>query len=293
MTLLDVIRRDGYLLGDGAMGTMLQDAGLDDGGAPELWNLEKPDIVSGILDAYAAAGAGYLTTCTFGGSGARLAMHGLDDQVHRLNEAGALLARRVADKRGILVAGNVGPTGELLFPVGTLEPDDATELFTTQIGGLIDGGCDFILIETMSDLSEVEAAVAAARRVIDGVPIMATMSFDTNLRTMMGVKPAQAVQRLAAAGVDVVGANCGRGPNEMRMIMREMRDAQPDGVLLGAQSNAGLPRPVADRFEYDATPEVMAAWAVAMLRLGVTVIGGCCGTTPRHIAAMRDALASE
>ena len=242
--LYTAIEEHGFLLGDGAMGTVLQDRGLIDGGAPELWNLEHADEIEAILDGYAAAGARYLTTNTFGGTAARLALHGLDTRVEEINRAGAERARVVADRYDILVAGDVGPTGELLFPLGTLESDDATAQFAAQVRGLVAGGADFILIETMSALEEVAAAVAAVREVAPAMDIAVTMSFDTNLRTMMGVKPAVAVQEIAALGVRVIGANCGRGPDEMTTIIAEMVAARPEGVYLLAQSIAGLPRPV-------------------------------------------------
>jgi 5-methyltetrahydrofolate--homocysteine methyltransferase len=287
--ILDVLEQGDAILGDGAMGTMLQEAGLDDGGAPELWNVERPDVIEGILEAYAAAGAQLLTTCTFGGSRPRLAMHQLEDRVEEINRAGAELARRVADRHpGAFVLGDVGPSGELMEPMGTLTPESAQELFAEQIRGLVAGGADAILIETMSDLAEVEAAVRAAQAEAPGLPILATMSFDTNLRTMMGVKPGQAVEAIAAMGVRVIGANCGRGPDEMRTIAAEMAEARPAGVFLMAQSNAGLPHLVGDRFAYDGTPEVMAEWARDMRALGVDVVGACCGSTPAHVEAMRD-----
>jgi 5-methyltetrahydrofolate--homocysteine methyltransferase len=291
VSIVEIISRDGYLLGDGAMGTMLQDAGLLDD-APERWNTTHPEVIERVMEHYAEAGAGFVTTCSFGGSAPRLALHGLQQDVVGINRTAASVARRVADRHRILVAGDVGPTGELLEPLGALAADEARDVFACQIRGLVDGGCDFILIETMSDLAEVEAAIDATRVEAPRMPIMATMSFDTNLRTMMGVTPKAAVTRLSERGVDVVGANCGRGPDEMTLIMRQMRDACPGGTLLAAQTNAGMPRAVGDQFVYDADPDVLAAWALSMRSLGVGVIGGCCGSTPSHIAAMRDALAA-
>ncbi len=291
MNLYDLLERDPIMLGDGAMGTMLQGLGLDDGGAPELWNVERPDVIAGVLGGYAEAGARYLTTNTFGGTAPRLVLHGLDDRVEELSRAGAEVARAVADRFSILVGGDVGPTGELLHPLGTLEAAEAQALFETQIRGLVAGGCDFVLIETMSALEEMEAAVRAAQAVAPGMPITATMSFDTNLRTMMGVTPAQAVETIAGWGVRVIGANCGRGPDEIETIMSQMAAARPDGVFLMAVTNAGLPKLVGDEFIYDGAPDVLAASARRLCEVGVNVIGGCCGSTPAHVAAMRDALA--
>ncbi|MFZ4511127.1 MAG: homocysteine S-methyltransferase family protein [Candidatus Nanopelagicales bacterium] len=289
--LLDALD-DGPLLGDGAMGTMLQDLGNDEGGAPELWNVERVDIVEGVLEGYASSGSRLLTTNTFGGTRARLQMHGLEDRVEELNQAAAALARSVADRHpGTFVLGDIGPSGELMEPMGDLTIDSAAELFAEQVRGLVAGGVDGILIETMSDLSEVEAAVTAARKEAPGLPVFATLSFDTNLRTMMGVSPAMAVQAISDMGVDVVGANCGRGLDEMRIIAAQLAEAGAGRVRLMVQSNAGLPKLQGDTFVFDGTPEEMAGYAVEMRDLGFTVIGACCGSTPAHIAAMRDALA--
>lgn len=289
--LLDALD-DGPLLGDGAMGTMLQDLGNSEGGAPELWNVEHIDVVEGVLEGYASAGSQLLTTNTFGGTRARLQMHGLEDRVEELNQAAAELARRVADRHpGTYVLGDIGPSGELMEPMGELTVDSAAEMFGEQIRGLVAGGVDGILIETMSDLAEVEAAVTAARLEAPGLPVFATLSFDTNLRTMMGVSPAMAVQSIAEMGVDVIGANCGRGLDEMRIIAAQLAEAGGGKVRLMVQSNAGLPKLQGDTFVFDGTPEEMAAYAVEMRDLGFTVIGACCGSSPAHIAAMRDALA--
>jgi 5-methyltetrahydrofolate--homocysteine methyltransferase len=272
---------------DGAMGTLLQDSGLEDGAPGELWNLENPDAVRAAHAAYAEAGARLLTTNTFGGTRPRLDMHGLGDRVGEVNWTAAQLARSVADERGLLVAGDLGPTGELLAPLGTMTPEEAQALFAEQLAALVEGGIDLVLVETLSDLGEADAALAAAREIAPDLPVVVTMSFDTNLRTMMGVRPGDAVAHLAAAGADAVGANCGRGPDEMEMIAAEMVQARPGDLLLIAQSNAGLPQVVGDHFEYDAAPGDMAAHADRLAELGIDLVGGCCGSTPAHIAAMR------
>ncbi len=275
---------------DGAMGTLLQDRGLADGAPGELWNLDNPDAVRGAHEAYAGAGSRLLTTNTFGGTRPRLELHGLGDRVVEVNRTAARLARSVADDRGLLVAGDLGPTGELLAPLGTLTHEEATELFEEQIVGLVEGGIDLVLVETLSDLAEADAALDAARQVAPGLPVAVTMSFDTNVRTMMGVRPGDAVAHLAAAGADAVGANCGRGPEEMELIAAEMVRARTDDVLLVAQSNAGLPQLVGDQFEYDASPDELGAHASRLAELGIDLVGGCCGSTPAHIAAMNAAV---
>ncbi|WP_374458017.1 homocysteine S-methyltransferase family protein [Nocardioides sp.] len=275
---------------DGGMGTLLQDSGLEDGAPGELWNLENPDAIRAAHTGYADAGSRILTTNTFGGTRPRLDMHGLGDRLAEVNRNAAQIARSVADPRGLLVAGDLGPTGELLAPLGTMTPQEAQALFAEQLRGLVEGGIDLVLVETLSDLGEADAAVAAAREVAPDLPVVVTMSFDTNVRTMMGVRPGEAVAHLAAAGVDAVGANCGRGPEEMELIAAEMVAARTGDVLLVAQSNAGLPQVVGDHFEYDATPGDLAAHAQRLAGLGIDLVGGCCGSTPAHIAAMRATL---
>jgi 5-methyltetrahydrofolate--homocysteine methyltransferase len=213
-------------------------------------------------------------------------MHGLGDRVAEVNRTAAQIARSVADEHGLLVAGDLGPTGELLAPLGALTREEAQGLFAEQLIGLVEGGIDLVLVETLSDLGEAEAALAAAREVAPGLPVAVTMSFDTNMRTMMGVRPADAVAHLATAGADAVGANCGRGPAEMEIIAAEMTRARIGDLLLIAQSNAGLPQVVGDHFEYDASADDLAAHASRLAELGIDLIGGCCGSTPAHIAAM-------
>jgi len=283
-------RHNGPLLGDGAMATMLQEVGLTGGAAPELWNVDNPDAVEAVYRGYVEAGSHIITTNTFGGTTARLKMHDLEDRLAELNATGVQLARKVADEAGdVLVGASVGPTGELLDPLGVMTMDEATELFAEQVAVMAEAGADFILTETMSDLQEVEAAVRAVEQATD-LPIVSMLTFDTNLHTMMGVSPKQAVETMASWGVQVIGANCGNGPDEIRTVMTEMVAHRPPGVVLYAQSNAGLPVLQGDDVIYDGTPEVMADYARQMKALGVDVIAGCCGTTPTHLRAMRKAL---
>jgi len=283
----EMLGRGRIILGDGAMGTMLHRAGLTIG-APEQWNVKRPDAVLAIHRAYVEAGSDFISTNTFGGTRNRLRLDELQDRVAELNEAGARLAREAAGEK--LVAGSMGPTGELMEPLGALTPDGARASFTEQAVALRAGGVDFALIETMSALEEVEAAVAGARAA--GLPVAVTMSFDTNFRTMMGVKPVAALAALAGWGVGIVGANCGNGPAEIERVMTEMSAAPHAGVALMAKSNAGMPRWQDDRITYGGTPEVMGDYARRMVEIGVRVIGGCCGTTPEHVAAMRRAIDS-
>ncbi len=289
--LAALLGADRPVLLDGGMGTLLQDSGLEDGAPGELWNLENQDAVRAAHTAYADAGSRILTTNTFGGTRPRLDMHGLADRLLEVNRNAARVARSVAEPRGLLVAGDLGPTGELLAPLGAMTPEEAQAIFAEQLAGLVEGGIDLVLVETLSDLGEADAALAAAREVAPDLPVVVTMSFDTNVRTMMGVRPGEAVAHLAAAGADAVGANCGRGPAEMELIAAEMVEARTGDVLLVAQSNAGLPQVVGDHFEYDATPGDLAAHAQRLAGLGIDLVGGCCGSTPAHIAAMRATLA--
>lgn len=282
------------ILGDGAMGTMLQAAGLTTGGAPEEWNVTRPDVITGIYQGYVDAGSQIITTNSFGGTRFRLGRENLEAHGHEFNLAAARLARAVADAADheVLVAGDIGPSGEIMAPLGTLTPEDARAAFAEQAAALAEGGVDFFLIETMSALEEVEAAIQGIRAV-SALPIAATMTFDTRFRTMMGVKPAQALEALYGWGLRVIGANCGNGPEEIERVIGEMAAVKPADVYLIAQSNAGLPKYTQKKIHYDGTPEVMAGYALKMKALGVKYIGACCGSTPAHIAAMGEALREE
>ncbi len=276
---------------DGGMGTLLQDLGLDDGGSGELWNVDRPDAIRDAHRSYAEAGAQILTTNTFGGTRPRLDMHGLGDRVHELNEAAARLAREVADEHGILVAGDLGPTGELMAPLGTMDAAEAQAIFEEQLAGLRDGGIDVVLIETMSDLAEVDGGGRGGTGRRTGHSGHRHAQLRHQPPHDDGRAPRRAVAALAAAGVDAVGANCGRGPEEMAQIAAELADARPEGLLLVAQSNAGLPQVVGDHFEYDATPADMAVHAEDLRALGIDLIGACCGSTPEHTSAISKAIA--
>ncbi len=279
------------ILLDGAMGTMLMAAGLEAGTPPEEWNLVHPDRVRGVHQAYIEAGSQIFLTNSFGGTSFRLGTHGLGERVAEINAAAASIGRSVADAAGhpVLVAGSMGPTGQLLEPVGTLTYEAAVSAFKDQAAGLADGGVDLFWIETMSDLTEVKAAVAGIREVSD-LPITATMSFDTNGHTMMGVSPTQAVKELRKLDLVAVGANCGTGSDELLIAIQAMRDADPEATLI-AKANAGIPQIVGGEVVYNGTPEVMAAYAKQAYQIGAQLIGGCCGNTPAHVQAMAIALA--
>jgi 5-methyltetrahydrofolate--homocysteine methyltransferase len=279
------------LLADGGMGTMLMNAGLLFGDPPEQWNVlpDKRQHVRAIHRGYLDAGAQIILTNSFGGTPFRLKLHNLQGQTFELNRAAAELARAEAGER--VVAGSIGPSGELFEPMGALTYDAAVEGFAAQVAGLAAGGVDVLWIETMSDLNEVRAAVQGARRAAPNLPIVATMTFDTRGFTMMGVSPAEAVEALGALGLAAVGGNCGNGPAEIEAVIYAMHEARPDIPLI-AKSNAGMPEIVDGQAVYSGTPDVMADYARRVRAFGATIVGACCGSTPAHIRAMHQALHS-
>jgi 5-methyltetrahydrofolate--homocysteine methyltransferase len=278
------------ILLDGAMGTLLMDSGLAQGDPPEEWNVLQPKRIQEVHKAYIDAGSRIVLTNTFGGSRYRLKLHGLQDRVAELNRAAAVNARIVADRTTelVAVAGSMGPTGELLEPMGTLTFEEAREAFAEQAAALTDGGVDVLWIETMSDLDEVKAAVAGAQSA-SNLPIVATMSFDTRGYTMMGVSPAKALESLGGLDLIAVGGNCGSTLAETGAALEAMRSLDMDALLI-AKPNAGIPRWIDNDLVYDGTPEIMADFARRMRDLGVQLIGSCCGSTPDHTRAMRAAL---
>jgi 5-methyltetrahydrofolate--homocysteine methyltransferase len=278
----------GILILDGATGTELQKLGLPAGMAPELWNLQNPEAVKKNYQAYIDAGADIILTNSFGGTRARLELENAGDLVHEVNLAAARLAREVAGD-SVLVLGSMGPTGVLMTPMGELTFEKATGLFAEQAAALAEGDVDGIHIETMSDLQEAKAAVVGARQTTD-LPITITMSFDMHGRTMMGVKPEDAVKELATLDVVAIGVNCGRTLEENLVALTAMRTAVPDIVLI-AKPNAGMPR-IGDEGEavYDVTPEYMADYAARFGEQHVKILGGCCGSTPAHIKAVKEAM---
>lgn len=287
----ELIETDRPILADGAMGTMLFANGLEFGDPPEVWNLSHPDVVRRIHRGYLEAGSSIVLTNTFGGNRFRLGLHGLSDRVDELNRTAAILLRAEVNAAGggAIVAGDIGPSGEIMAPLGTLDPDEAVIGFAEQARALAVGGADVIWIETMSDLEEIRCAIEGARRGAPGLPIIATMTFDTRGRTMMGVTPEQAARSLLDWGADAIGGNCGNGPEELVPVVAKMHAIAPDALIV-AKSNAGIPELVDLRTVYRAGPDEMAARAVELRGAGARIVGACCGSTPEHLARMREAL---
>lgn len=285
----DRLAAGGVLVADGAMGTMLMERGLQPGGPPEAFNLDRLDALEEIAREYLNAGADIIQTNTFGGSRLKLAQYSLDDRVAQINEKAVQAVRRAVESNAY-VSGSCGPTGQFLKPYGEVEPAEMLDVFREQIGVLVSAGVDIICIETMSDLGEATCAVKAAIE-IGSVPVMATMTFDQTPKgfyTIMGVTIEQAVKALEAAGADVVGSNCGNGIENMVSIARECRKFTRLPIVI--QSNAGIPELKGDVAVYPETPDFMAARVEELLAAGVKIIGGCCGTTPVHIRAIREAV---
>jgi 5-methyltetrahydrofolate--homocysteine methyltransferase len=292
-TLQSLLAESGYLLADGAMGTMLFAAGLGHGGSPELWNVEYPEKVAAVHREYLEAGAQILLTNTFGCNRFRLQLHNLEARTAEFNRAAARLLRLEVDASGkrALVAGDIGPTGGLIQPLGELTSEEVSDAFAEQAAALIEGGVDLIWIETMAALEEMQAAVAGVRRYSADIPIITTMTFDTRGRTMMGVTPERAIRELSLFGAAAIGGNCGNGPEEIIGVVEKMRQTAPDAILV-AKANAGVPVLEKGRPVYRATPEDMAVYAVQARNAGAHIIGACCGSTPAHIRSIAATLKS-
>jgi 5-methyltetrahydrofolate--homocysteine methyltransferase len=289
-----LLEKDHLILADGAMGTMLFEAGLQFGDPPEGWNLDHPAEVGRIHQGYLEAGARILLTNTFGGNRFRLGMHNLDGRVAELNRAGATVARGAVRAVGdrALVAGDIGPSGRILAPLGDMEYPEAVAGFAEQAKALAEAGVDLFWIETMSDLEEIHAAMEGVRQAAGDVPLITTMTFDTRGRTMMGVTPEEAARALLSWGASAVGGNCGNGPDEIEAVVRKMRAVAPDAVLV-AKANAGIPRLVKGRAVYGAGPAEMAEYAATVAAAGARIVGACCGSTPAHLKSMAEALDRE
>jgi 5-methyltetrahydrofolate--homocysteine methyltransferase len=284
-TLRQILQSGKVLIADGATGTMLMAAGLPAGSAPELWNVERPEQIIALHQAYLQAGSQIILTNTFGGSRIKLDKFGLGERVRELNLAAARLAQQASQGKAF-VAGDIGPTGELMQPMGPLTPEAAFQAFAEQAAALAEGGVDALWVETMTDLSEAKAAVAAALQAAD-LPVFCSLSFGRKARTMMGVSAKQAAQELWPLGLSAIGANCGEGLEMIPEVLRQMGEALPGAPLI-VKPNAGLPRLVGGQTTYDLAPGDFAAQMKEFISLGARVIGSCCGSSPAYIAALRD-----
>jgi 5-methyltetrahydrofolate--homocysteine methyltransferase len=283
----DRLQKPEVIVADGAMGTMLFQRGLKSGDCPEKINIENPEVLEEITKLYFDAGAEILQTNTFGGSPLKLAMYSLDGKTEEINANAVCAARKIVSGKAY-VAASCGPTGKLLEPFGDTSEDKIFSAFKRQMRILIDEGVDIICIETMTDLNEAVLAVKAARSISNSIPIAATMTFDETPKgffTIMGVTIEQASKELKAAGADIIGSNCGNGIANMVKIAEEFK--KQTELPISIRSNAGLPYIKDGYIAYPETPEFMAEHANKLIRLGVKIIGGCCGTRPEHIAALR------
>ena len=280
-----------WLLADGATGTNLFNMGLMSGDAPEMWNLEQPEKIVALYRGAIDAGSDIFLTNSFGANASRLKLHGAEGRVHELNRAAAEIARNEADRedRRIIVAGSMGPTGEIFAPMGSLTHEAAVEMFHEQAEGLKDGGADVLWVETISAWEEYRAAAEGIAKA--GMPWVGTMSFDTAGRTMMGLTSADLVKKIGKLDHQPLGfgANCGVGASDLLRTVLGFAAAGPELPIV-AKGNAGIPKYHDGHIHYDGTPELMADYAVLARDCGATIIGGCCGTTPEHLSHMRKAL---
>ena len=291
--LLERLAR-GPLLADGAMGTQLYQRGIGFDQSFDGLNLTRATIVEAVHRDYLAAGAELIETNTFGCNEVRLAPHELGDKVRLIARQGVKVARAAREIVGVnaFVAGSIGPLGKPLEPFGNISIAEAERFFRAEVEGLLEGGCDCLILETFQDLNEALAALRAARRVTLDLPIIAQMTYGQDGKTLYGHTPTLAVKALKQAGADVVGANCGVGPQATLEVLEEVL-AAADGTPVSAMPNAGLPQFMEGRFLYLASPEYFGEFAARAVAMGVRLVGGCCGTTPAHIKSMRERLQSE
>ncbi len=294
MNLFEILSQK-TLLADGAMGTMLHARGVSFDKCFDELNLTNPAAVADIHREYIEAGAQLIITNTFGANQFKLGKHGLQDRLTEINRAGVELARRAiaaSYKDDVLVAGDVGPLGVRIAPYGRVKPEEARAAFAEQIKALTDAGVDLIVIETMSDLYEIQEAIKAAKSVVGApLPVIASVTFTRDDRTLLGDDPMKVARRLKEAGADVIGVNCSGGPSQLLRILKQMKQAVPDGKFW-VKPNAGWPEQVGGRIMYPADADYFGDYALSFREAGANIVGGCCGTTPQHISAMKKAFES-
>ncbi len=285
----NLLKEGKFLISDGAWGTLLQGKGLKAGECPELWNIENPDAVYEVAKSYVDAGSDMILTNSFGGSRYKLEKYGLENKVSEINRKAAEISKSAVS--GQFVFGSVGPTGKILM-MGETTEDELYEVFKEQTVALADGGADAILIETMSDLEEAKIAVKAAKENTQ-CEIICTMTFEKTVdgafKSMMGVSPLQMVDEIIPAGADIIGANCGNGTEGMISIVKEIRSVNTDIPVL-IHANAGMPVYEDGKTVFPETPEEMASYLEEIKEAGANIFGGCCGTTPEHIAKLKEKL---
>ena len=288
---LELLKNKQTLIADGAMGTSLFELGLQTGDAPELWNTEQPEKIKSVYKSFVDAGSDIILTNSFGGTSFRLKLHKAQDRVFELNKKTAELAREIADDSGrmIAVAGSMGPTGELLVPMGQMTYEEAVAGFLEQAKGLKAGRADVLWVETMSSTDEAIAAIEAGN--ITGLPVICTMTYDTVGKTMMGISPEEATQTLCSLETPpvAIGANCGVGPTDTMLSILKMRASNPDAIII-SKANCGIPQYKNGKFFFTGTPELMGRYARIAVDAGVRIIGGCCGSSPTVIKSMADAI---
>jgi methionine synthase I (cobalamin-dependent)/5,10-methylenetetrahydrofolate reductase len=292
MNLLEQLNHT-TLLADGAMGTMLHSRGISFEKCFDELNLTNPAAVAAIHREYIEAGAQLILTNTFGANRFKLSKHGLDKQTIEINKAGVELAKRIAAAsfKNVLIAGDIGPLGVRIAPFGRVKPEQARRAFAEQIEALCEAGADWIVIETMSDLYEIQEAIQAAKQNCS-LPVVASVTFTRDDRTLLGDDPMKVARTLHDSGADVIGVNCSGGPTQLLRILKQMHQTIPNGKFW-VKPNAGWPEQVGGRIMYPADPDYFGDYALSFRQAGASIVGGCCGTTPQHIAAMRRALDSS
>ncbi len=288
--LFKILDEKQYILADGATGTNLFAMGLETGNPPEPWNIDHKDRIRALHQGFIDAGSDLILTNSFGGNSFRLKLHNLESQVFELNQTAAMIAREVADEAGrtVVVAGAIGPTGEIIEPHGLMTAKQATDAFKIQAEGLVEGGVDVLWLETMYSIEELEAAIEAVKEF--DIPVCATMSFDTAGKTMMGVTPAELAKRSQGFGLFGVGGNCGVGAPDLLAAIIDINRNMTDDTIIIAKANCGIPEFHDGSIVYSGTEELMAEYVHLALNSGARIVGGCCGTSFKHIRAMRKAM---